>query len=241
MNITMKVRVVASPLPPPPTFTGTRLTVVAREGEMTFRIVNAKKAASRETVRVDWNDGIVDEIAGDISNLEHTYEEEGVYEIEIGDDIESLLLYKLSSVGGYKPRLAHLFSNATLLTQSPTSCFREAVNLVDFDLRDCGLTALGVMAFAQCPSLRSVAGLPRGLTSLGNVTFKDCTGLSGRIDLPQIETLDYVAAGGATFSGCTGIEEIHFAKAHEESIKASRGYAAAPTLGAANATVSFDL
>ena len=43
------------------------------------------------------------------------------------------------------------------------------------------------------------------------------------------------------FFNCAGISEIHFAAANEEAVKASPAYHVDPHLGAANATLYFDL
>ena len=261
MPIIKRVTIIAAP---PPVFVGTRLTVIASEGHMTFKIVSARKVADRPCIRVDWNDGIVAEIAGDISNLEHTYEKEGVYEIEIGDDIASFTL-----TGSLPPAssvmLVRVFSNAPSLTVLEYACFKSCANLVEIDLADSGVLEIPAAGFASCSSLRSLVGLPRGLTGFGTSTFMQCsaletlgeipsgvkclktanfrlcTSLTGRLDFPHIETLDYPNAASAPFVGCTGITEIHFAESHMESIQASIGWQKSQNLGAANATVFFDL
>ena len=263
MNIIIKkVKLVAAP---EPVFVGTRLTVVASDGQMTFKIVSAKKVADYPCIRVDWNDGIVDEIAGDISNLEHTYEKEGVYEIEIGDDITSLSIYSSTGSEAYLPMLVRLYSNSPSLTSLTANALRNAVNLVEFDLVETGITTLMVGTFAGCSSLRSVAWLPKGLTALGTNTFQNCTslstlpvlpvglkalgiahfrgcsGLQGRLDFPHVETLTYSSSGIGPFIECPGITEIHFSESHKESIQASIGWQKSQNLGAANATVFFDL
>ena len=261
MPIIKRVTIIAAP---PPPFVGTRLTVVASEGQMTFKVVSAKKIAERRCIRLDWNDGIVEEISGDISNLEHTYEKEGVYEIEIGDDIESFALSG-SMPTPSSSMLVRVFSNAPSLTVLEYACFKSCANLVEFDLADSGILEIPAAGFASCSSLRSLVGLPRGLTGFGTsaflqcsaletlgeipsgvkclktANFRLCTSLTERIDLPHIETLDYPNAASAPFVGCTGITEIHFAESHKESIQASIGWQKSQNLGAVNATVFFDL
>lgn len=263
MNIIIKkVRVVAAPVPP---FVGTRLTVVASEGQMTFKIVSARKIAERPAITVDWNDGCVERINGDINRLEHTYAQEGVYEIEIGDDITSFQFSGTSEAGEYKNMLVRLFSNAPSLVNLSVGCFANLANLVEVDLAGAGiakfvsntfngcsslvkvtgvphdLTTLGGGIFKDCHALTTLAPLPAGVTSFANQTFANCIGLRGRLDFPHIRTLNYTTAANATFVGCDNIFEIHFSATHKESIMASHGYQMAQTLGAANASVSFDL
>ena len=73
-----------------------------------------------------------------------------------------------------------------------------------------------------------------GIWEIGRLTFRFCTGLVGRLDFPQVSSI-----GEESFSGSTGITELHFSEANEAIISALPGFTSA--FGAENATVFFDL
>lgn len=250
---------------PAPTFTGTRLAVRAEDGARTFAVNAATKAPGSEAIRVDWGDGTFDAVAGDIVRLTHDYAASGDYEVSISDDIASLAVVGSEDAAGCAAMIVRAQSNARALETLEAYCLKGCKNLAEIDFarsavrtigqaafNACsglvsagewpgGLVELGNTCFYNCTALASLRALPSGVTTLKNAVFGLCASIGGRVDLPGVANLAFSSAGVAPFKGCTGIEEIHFAKAHEESIKASRGYAVAPTLGAANATVAFDL
>jgi|GEM_PF-1779457 len=72
-----------------------------------------------------------------------------------------------------------------------------------------GVTSIGNSAFRGCSSLSSVA-IGSGVTSIGSSAFEDCTGLK---ELTMPISLNAVASNSRpAFSGCTGIQTVHFTK-----------------------------
>lgn len=263
MNIIIrKVRVLAAPVP---VFVGTRLTVRATPECREFLIKAGNLATGSETIRVEWGDGMSDTLSDGIASLAHVYETDGEYVISISDDVNLLGVTDASGAADSAKMLIRVFSNAQKLTNFRVSCFAGATNLVDFDFVDTpmttfgsklfygctslrttgdkwpkGLRSAGVQAFAECTGLEQIR-IPETCRSLTTNEFWNCTGLKGRIDLPTIVTVGSTMANNAPFNGCTGITEIHFSAAYEESIRSSGGFKVAPNLGAVNATVFFDL
>ena len=262
MPIIKRVTLIAAP---EPVFVGTRLTVRATPACREFLIKAGNLATGSEAICVEWGDGMSDTLTGGIAALTHGYETDGEYVISISDDANLLGVTDASVAAESAQMLVRVFSNAQKLTNFRVSCFGGATNLLDFDLVDTPLTTFGTKVFYGCTSLRSTGDKwPKGLRSAGVQTFAECTGLEeikipetcrslttneflnctglkGRIDLPTIVAVGSTMASNAPFTGCTGITEIHFSAAYEESIRASGGFKAAPNLGAENATVFFDL
>ena len=71
--------------------------------------------------------------------------------------------------------------------------------------------------------------------------FKDCTALTFA-SFKSVSVLPAPNASNVQFVGCEALAAIHFAAENEEAIKATTGWARSEgSLGAANATIYFDL
>jgi len=253
---------------PAPTFVGTRITVSVEEGSMAYGLARGEMAEGSEKVTVDWGDGTVESVAG-IGEMVHAYASPGEYVIRLSDDLASLAASS-ASIGSpfeavYPSRVTGLFSNATKLTALLPHAFRNCVRLASLDLSGSAIASFGNYAFmanaalgsldklprglatlkpyvfSKCTGLRRLANLPTSLTELSAGAFHACTSLAGRYDLPDIKEIR--GTGNAvSFYGCTGgIEEFHFSRANEASVRASYGYQSDPTLGTGTAACVFDL
>ena len=245
---------------------GTLLTVSVSDEQPTFGIFVAGLADGHTAVTVDWGDGTVETLPG-LDATTHTYAEAGTYEVLLSDDIATLAVSSQNQAEFrdiYPKCLIDVESNAANLLEIQPYGFYRAENLRRVGLKHSAITLINTSAFASCTALESTSGLPDGLTSLANCAFdrctglrrivylpsglvklcasvfRGCTGLSGRIDLPPF---DKVICTSTTepFAQCTGITEIHFKSANEESIRASLGFRQDNTLGTHSATCVFDL
>ena len=199
---------------PPPVVRETRIRIKLDDPEsLTWGIRKLTLAEGRERAVVDWGDGTTTEVTASGSQ-EHIYAQTGEYEVRISDDLSQLQCLMRGGTSMYQrvyaPMIREFSSDAALLTNFGVDGFYRAVNL----------------STLQCEE--------SGVSDLGRWTLQYCTGLVGRLDLPRVNTI-----ATESFSGSTGITELHFSKANEETIKALAGYATC--FGAANAEIFFDL
>jgi len=215
--IVKRVTLIDPPLPP---FVGTRLDVaVGSEQGLKFGMGKLTLAEGREGFSVDWGDGAVDRFAETTENVVHQYARAGRYEVRVSDDVQAILVSgspTTSACTVYAPCVLNVRSDATALTSFNVASFHSCANLVSFDAERAGITRLTANLFKNCTSLTSPIRLP------------SVSGITG-------------SAGAQPFAGCTGLREIHFSAQHEEALRATACYRNDPHLGAANATVSFDL
>ena len=180
---------------------------------LTWGIRTLSLAEGHERAVIDWGDGSRTEVTADGAQ-EHAYAQTGEYEVRISDDLASLCFSAKAGSSVYRtvyaPMIRAFRSTATLIDQLANGEFYDAANLSAF----------------------SCAGT--GVREIATRAFTGCTSLVGRLDLPGVERIT-----GTSLSGCTGITELHFSEAHEETIKALSGYET--HFGATNAEVVFDL
>ena len=180
---------------------------------LTWGIRTLSLAEGHERAIIDWGDGSRTEVTADGAQ-EHAYAQIGEYEVRISDDLASLCFSAKAGSSVYRtvyaPMIRAFRSTATLIDQLANGEFANAVNLSAFSCAGSGV--------------RSVAGL----------AFSGCASLVGRLDLPDVESI-----ADTSLTGCTGITELHFSAANEETIRALSGYDT--HFGATNAEVVFDL
>ena len=243
MIITKTLTLVAAPVPP---FVGTKVTLNLPADSLVWGIDTADAAEEvSDTVRIEWGDGEVYVGSNEIGNLTHTYPAPGVYEVKISDDIMNMDFSgrSTSKYLKYVKLITAVESNAQNV-DALTSCFLcGATNLTRLDMRDVPALVATDNCMEGCSALTSLAGLPRSLVQIRQLAFAGCTAATGRVDLPNVRAVGMSGDGAAKapFLGCEGITEIHFAATNEAAIKACSVYVADPHLGAANATLYFDL
>ena len=244
MIITKTLTLVAAPVPP---FIGTKVMLNATADSLVWGIDTADPAEEfSDTVRIEWGDGEVYIGPNEIGNLTHTYPGPGVYEVKISDDILNMDFSGRATsmyLTKYVKLITALESNARNVDALTSSFLCAATNLTRFDMRDVPALVATYSCMEGCTALTSLAGLPRSLVQIRQRAFANCTAATGRVDLPNVRVIGSGSDGAdrAPFLNCAGISEIHFAAANEAAVKASPAYLADPHLGAANATLYFDL
>lgn len=211
--ITITAKVVA---PPQPAFVGSLMTTHATDECMEADISAAEFADGFDTLTVDWGDGCIT-THQELRWIYHEYAEEGTYVVKIPDVLKKLeLSFPAKSEAFGALSMVAFTTNAKNLKELDSGCFAFCGNLTTVDFRD------------------------GALEKIGSKTFRDCTSLSGRLDFPHVKEITGSNVN-QPFQGCEQIREIHFAAANEAAVKATSAYHYDPHLGAANATLFFDL
>ena len=240
--INKTVRLVAAPVPP---FVGTRIGISVPDDSLDWGIKAATLADGADFVTVSWGDGSEAMLGADIADLVHTYPRGGAYEVRISDGISTLQVSSAADSAfckTYAPMVTSFVSDAQRLATINPQSFRNAVSMREMDLSESGIVQFRPLAFMDCLSLTSLAGLPRSLQTIFCTAFSGSVNIAGRVDFPSAKTISgNVSTGKNLFSGCNGITEIHFAAENEETVKSSSAYRNDPKLGAPNAEVLFDL
>lgn len=193
---------------------GTRIRIKLDDPEsLTWGMSTVTPAEGHEKAVIDWGDGTRTEVTRKGSQT-HTYAEVGEYEVRISDDISSLVCSAKTNTSPYRsvyaPMIRETHTTATLFDRLGTVCFSNAANMRVFTSEGVAVSSIGINA------------------------FQDCTSLAGRLNFPCAEEI-----ASSAFNGATGITELHFSAAHEDTIKTLPGYDTG--FGAENATVYFDL
>lgn len=210
----MKIICKTTLLAPAPPFVGTRIGIKLDDpASLTWGIGKFTLADGHGSATISWGDGSQEQVTG--GELTHTYPRPGEYEVRITDDIKDICcLYSASTEKTTFIEMVREFStNATALATISGTCLAGAANLKTLKCEGSWVKSMLGRAFANCSSV------------------------IGRVDF-----LGAVTLGPNTFTGCTGITEIHFAEANEAAIKAQSSWESSHhTFGAPNAVISFDL
>lgn len=201
----------------PVPFVGTRIKIKLDDPEslewgMDF-VILAEECSS---VTIDWGDGTMEQFDGTTSPI-HAYPRCGTYEVVLSDDLTS---FRCSNVTASSPfqaiyakRIVGVKSNARKLDMIPGMAFYCCENLTEFDIDETSVSMLATRAFYRC------------------------TGLMGALRFPAVTSINAM-----TFTGCTGITELHFGKVNEATLRALPAWeSSGGRFGAENATVYFDL
>ena len=216
MTIAKKTRL----LPPP--FVGTRVTIETPADESDFGIFGLTQADKTQPIEIDWGDGTSERFTSSVSKKTHRYARRGTYEIRIGDNIRSLNISVVAADGRtvwsevYAPMIRSCIVTGQHSEWIGGYCFTNAKNMTRFEATNTSLFRIGV------------AG------------FKGCESLSGELRLPTINTIPDTEEN-QIFGECPNLTRIRFAEKYKDVLTAMESYKADPRLGAANATVSFDL
>ena len=238
MNIIIKkVKVVAAPEP----VRETRVTIVVTEDSPVwgFRTINIAPGADR--ILVDWGDGAVDAFTENVLNATHVYAAPDRYEVRFSDDLASFALSAKSGdcMRTYAPMIRGVWSNARKLDALLAYAFGSCMNLTEIDLKETQIRVIPEYCFYRCSSLVDLDNLPVGLVDICKRGFCNCE----RIEIAKFPNAVSVAGTEMLlpFSGCTALQEIHFAEANKEALLASEAFQYDPEhLGAPEAVVLFD-
>ena len=162
----------------------------------------------------------------------------GIGSIYIADDASE---FSIDWGDGCEP--LRFSENASLVTHEYAAGGRYSVRISD-GARSISISTSktpGEYVTVYAPMIERVVSTAEKLTTIGSRAFKDCTALTFA-SFKSVSVLPAPNASNVQFIGCEALAAIHFAAENEEAIKATTGWARSEgTLGAANATIYFDL
>lgn len=177
-------------------------------------IYSATRYDSSSPIVVDWGDGNVEAIEGNISQLAHEYSSIGVFHVKISNisnfaaSASNSTWYNTTSQNRYT--FKDVVKTGSKCTTMPDAAFYycSALTSISF-LSSCftSLTAIPSNAFYYCSSITTnLSSLPTRIKTLGSSAFQYCTRLTGIQDLRNtgLTTL----TGSYAFANCTGVKEF---------------------------------
>ena len=192
---------------------GTEYVAVATSSYKKTGIYSATRYSSTSAVYVDWGDGSMDEVDGNISQLVHEYASAGTYHVKITDNVTNFApSYSNSTWHSTTSQNRYTFKDmvktGSRCTSMPTYAFYycSALSSINF-LSSCwtGLASLPSYAFDYCAGLTQLSGLPARIKTLGAWCFGYCTGLTGIQDLRSAGLTGLY--NSSTFRQCTNVKE----------------------------------
>ena len=179
-------------------------------------IYTANRYSSTSAVYVDWGDGNVEKINGNISKLSHSYANAGIYSVKVSNNLTSFApsrndstWYNTTSQNRYTFKsMVKTGSRMTSIDAMPFYAFYYCSSLSSIDwLSSCytGLTSLPPYAFYYCQGIKSLSSLPSRIKRLENDAFYYCTGLTGIQDLRNTGLIGLYYS--AIFQYCTNVKE----------------------------------
>lgn len=175
-------------------------------------IYAANRYSSTSAVYIDWGDGSVEKIDGNISQLTHTYTDVGTFNVKVSNNITSFApSYNNSTWYGTTSQNRYTFngmiSTGSKVTSLPAYAFQycQAMTNIDF-MQTCWptVTSLPNYCFYYCSGLTSIQGAKR-FTSLGSQCFRYCTRLTGIQDLSEFKFT--TLPNSYTFANCTNVTQ----------------------------------
>ena len=168
-------------------------------------IYSATRDDTSKPIVIDWGDGTVERVDGDISQKAHTYDSVGTFNVVV-TNIKTFAAsgnngtwYNTTSQNSYT--LKEVVAMPDSITSIANSAFMSCANLTKIEIRDV-VTSIGYSAFSSCTSLESVT-IPANVVSIGNNAFQYCRMLTS-IDIPDnITKIDNM-----TFNNCSGLTTI---------------------------------
>lgn len=166
---------------------GTEFDVVTTSSYKKAGIYSATRYNTLSSVFVDWGDGTMDEVNGNISQLAHEYSSVGTFRVRITDNITNFAAsgdnstwYNTTSQNRYT--FKNMVRTGSRCTSMPTYAFYycSALSSINF-LSSCwtNLTSLPSYAFYYCTGLTQLSSLPSRIKTLGSYCFQYCSGLTG--------------------------------------------------------------
>lgn len=177
-------------------------------------IYSATRYSSSFPIVVDWGDGNVEAIEGNISQLAHEYSSVGIFHVKISNisnfaaSASNSTWYNTTSQNRYT--FKDVVKTGSKCTTMPNAAFYycSALSSISF-LSSCftGLTSIPPSAFYYCSSITAnLSSLPTRIKTLGGSAFRYCTGLTGIQDLRNTGLTSLTDT--YTFANCTGVKEF---------------------------------
>ncbi len=174
-------------------------------------IYSATSRNSSNPTIVNWGDGAMDVVYGNISKLVHTYSSNGTFTVQINNNISSLALsyndstwYGTTSQNRYTvKRVLSLSSN---ITSVPSYAFYYCA-VMTAALLPASATSVPAYCFYYCQYLMGIT-IPSSCTSIGNYAFYNCSSASfTSVTIPASVT----SIGSYGFGYCQYLRNITFA------------------------------
>lgn len=177
-------------------------------------IYSATRYSSLSAVVVDWGDGNVEAIEGNISQLVHEYSSVGVFHVKVSNisnfaaSANNSTWYSTTSQNRYT--FKDMVKTGSKCTTMPNAAFYycAALSSINF-LSSCfiALTTVPPSAFYSCSGVKSqLSSLPTRIKTLGSSAFRYCTGLTGIQDLRNTGLTSFTNT--YVFANCTGVKEF---------------------------------
>lgn len=177
-------------------------------------IYSATRYSSSSPIIVDWGDGNVEAIEGNISQLSHEYSSVGVFHVKISNISNFAASANNSTWYGTTSQNRYTFKDivktGSKCTTMPNAAFYycSALSSISF-LSSCftGLTSIPPSAFYYCSSITTnLSSLPTRIKTLGGSAFRYCKGLTGIQDLRNTSLTSFTNT--YIFANCTGVKEF---------------------------------
>ena len=198
-------------------------------------IYDATRASASNPIAIDWGDGNIDFVNGNISQLTHTYSSVGTYTVRLSNvksvrlSINSETWYASTSQNKYtlKQMLAWDSSITSLL--SYTFCGCESLSSMVFPS---SLTAIPNYCFQNCTSLTNIT-IPSAIAIIGEHSFRNC-GLRS-ITIPSAVT----NIKNSAFNGCKYLTNITFESSNTELVLGQYAFSQVGNLAATGYTIDM--
>ena len=168
-------------------------------------IYSAERNKASKPVKIDWGDGTVETVDGNISQKTHTYDSVSEFTVKVSNiktfaaNANNGTWYSTTSQNRYT--LKELVNLNKAVTSIGDHAFFNCANLVDMTIPD-NVTSIGDHAFQGCSGLTSVT-IPDSVTSIGVNAFTNCKGLMSIIIGDGVTSI-----GQYAFESCSGLTNV---------------------------------
>lgn len=146
------------------------------------RIYLAERDDTSSPIVIDWGDGTIEQINGNVSRKEHTYASVGMFNVVV----ENVKSYSAEINGSWSDVSDNHYT------------LKQIVAMPN------GMTTIAAYAFQDCKFLTYVK-IGKNVASIGNYAFDDCSGLTS-MTIPDSVT----SIGSSAFLRCSNLTSIVF-------------------------------
>ena len=176
-------------------------------------IYSATRYSAASPIVVDWGDGNVEAIEGNISQLAHEYSSVSTFHVKFNNTTNFQPSYTNTTWFNTTSQNRYTFKDVVRTGSHCTSFltyafyYCAALSSINF-LSSCftSLTTIPNYSFSYCQSIKQLSSLPSRIKTLGAYSFQYCTGLSGIQDLRNTGLTSF--AQSYIFANCTGVKEF---------------------------------
>ena len=166
-------------------------------------IYSAERDDISKPIVIDWGDGTVEQVNGDVSQKVHTYATVGEFEVTISNvktfaaSANDFTWYGTTSLNRYTLKEVTLGSSVTSIG---TYAFNNCNSLTSVTIPD-SVTSIGSDAFQACGLMSVTIG--NSVTSIGRYAFSNCSGLMSVTIPDSVTNLE-----NGVFIGCYGLTSV---------------------------------